>query len=111
MAPPTGLNIKTSSVIRLVKEEKSYHNELVLQTSLLTRLESGEEIEGYDIKQQKTVVEQTKEVIPQVRQKLKVAVEQLEYAIDAAPESESAESIEKAKSAVAEGKQVLKTAL
>lgn len=52
MAPPTGLNIKTSSVIRLVKEEKSYHNELVLQTSLLTRLESGEEIEGYDIKQQ-----------------------------------------------------------
>ena len=38
MAPPTQIAIATSSVQRLVKEEVSYHKELVAQESRLNKL-------------------------------------------------------------------------
>ena len=40
MAPRSQLQITTSSVIRLVKEEASYHKELEQQTERVKRLEA-----------------------------------------------------------------------
>jgi hypothetical protein len=43
MAPPSPLTIATSSVSRLVKEEASYHKELLSQEARLKKLEEGTE--------------------------------------------------------------------
>lgn len=42
MAPRSQLEITTSSVIRLVKEEASYHNELIQQGERIKKLESAQ---------------------------------------------------------------------
>ena len=42
MAPRTQLEITTSSVIRLVKEEASYHSELEQQRERIKKLESDQ---------------------------------------------------------------------
>lgn len=54
MAPPSQLSIATSSTLRLVKEESSYHKELKQQESRLQtlRLEGGDENFEFTIKQQ-----------------------------------------------------------
>jgi len=55
MAPPSQIAIATSSVTRLVKEEASYHKELVNQESRLKKLienEDGDENKEYQIKQE-----------------------------------------------------------
>lgn len=41
--PRSQLEITTSSVLRLVKEEASYHNELEQQEQRLSKLEKGED--------------------------------------------------------------------
>lgn len=48
MAPPTPLAIATSSVLRLVKEEKSYHRELEEQTKRIQKLEEEIKAGGDD---------------------------------------------------------------
>lgn len=54
MAPPSQLSIATSSLLRLVKEEASYHKELEQQQSRLQKLEQGggDENADYTIKQE-----------------------------------------------------------
>jgi len=54
MAPPSQLSIATSSLLRLVKEEASYHKELEQQQSRLQKLEQGgwDENADYIIKQE-----------------------------------------------------------
>jgi tubulin-specific chaperone A len=55
MAPPSQIAIATSSVTRLVKEEASYHKELVNQEARLDKLvknEDGDENKEYQIKQE-----------------------------------------------------------
>lgn len=56
MAPRSQLEITTSSVIRLVKEEASYHNELLHQAERIKKLESAkggeDENQEYLIKQE-----------------------------------------------------------
>lgn len=56
MAPRSQLEISTSSVIRLVKEEASYHNELIQQEARIKKLESApngeDENHEYIIKQE-----------------------------------------------------------
>lgn len=56
MAPRSQLEITTSSVIRLVKEEASYHNELIQQEARIKKLESAQggedENQEYMIKQE-----------------------------------------------------------
>jgi tubulin-specific chaperone A len=42
MPAPSPLAIATSSLHRLVKEEKSYHNELAQQQARISKLEAGE---------------------------------------------------------------------
>jgi tubulin-specific chaperone A len=52
MAPPTVLAIKTSSVIRLVKEEAMYHKELVVEQQRLAKMSEDPESDEYALKQQ-----------------------------------------------------------
>lgn len=56
MAPRTQLEITTSSVIRLVKEEASYHSELQQQAERIKKLEadttSDDENREYTLKQE-----------------------------------------------------------
>lgn len=54
MPPPTKLAVATSSVLRLVKEEASYHKELEQQASRIKKLEQGSEDENaeYQLKQE-----------------------------------------------------------
>lgn len=51
MPPPSALSIKTSAVIRLIKEEASYHKEAVAQEKVIAKLEKegGDE---YELRQQ-----------------------------------------------------------
>lgn len=51
MPPPSALSIKTSSVIRLIKEEASYHKEAVAQEKVIEKLEKGGGDE-YELRQQ-----------------------------------------------------------
>ena len=55
MAPRSQLEIFTSSVQRLVKEEASYHNEIKQQTERVQKLESqegGDENREYTLNQE-----------------------------------------------------------
>ena len=59
MAPRTQLEIITSSVLRLVKEEASYHRELQEQTERIRKLESqqgGDENKEYMLRQEVSAV-------------------------------------------------------
>lgn len=50
MPPPTPLSIKTSSVLRLIKEEASYHEETIQQKAAVEKLEL-EGADEYDLRQ------------------------------------------------------------
>lgn len=54
MAPPSKLAVATSSVLRLVKEEASYHKEMAQQEARIKKLEEGsaEENAEYQLKQE-----------------------------------------------------------
>ena len=54
MAPPSKLTVATSSVLRLVKEEASYHKEMAQQEARIKKLEEGsaEENAEYQLKQE-----------------------------------------------------------
>lgn len=54
MAPPSKLAVATSSVLRLVKEEASYHKELEQQEARIKKLESSMEDDNaeYQLKQE-----------------------------------------------------------
>lgn len=52
MPPPSALGIKTSSVVRLIKEESSYHNELASAKRSLEKMLEGEDPDEYALKQQ-----------------------------------------------------------
>lgn len=58
MAPPSQLSIATSSVTRLVKEEASYHKELLSQQARLKKLEEAteeDENREYSLKQEVSI--------------------------------------------------------
>jgi hypothetical protein len=54
MAPPSKIAIATGSVLRLVKEEASYHKEIAQQEERITKLEAsaGDENKEYTLKQE-----------------------------------------------------------
>ncbi|KAK6345339.1 hypothetical protein TWF718_007257 [Orbilia javanica] len=103
MPPPSPLKIKTSSVTRLIKEEQSYHKELVSQKARLQRMEENNEDE-YEIKQQKKVIAETEQMIPTVQQKLEQAVEAVELQLELV--EEDTDERKAAVSAVEEGKKI-----
>ncbi|KAI5849742.1 tubulin binding cofactor A-domain-containing protein [Tricharina praecox] len=107
MAPPTALAIKTSAVMRLIKEESMYHKELVLEKNRLAKMEADGESDEYAIKQQTKVVEETKGVVPALREKLLAAVEVLEGQLDAAADVEPEANKGKARKAIEDGRKTL----
>jgi tubulin-specific chaperone A len=54
MAPPSKIAIATGSVLRLVKEEASYHKEIAQQEERITKLEAsaGDENKEYTLRQE-----------------------------------------------------------
>ncbi|KAF4594705.1 Tubulin binding cofactor A [Ophiocordyceps camponoti-floridani] len=90
MPPPSPLAITTSSVHRLLKEEASYHTELAEQRARVDALEAkaGNEDEdgnaAFLVKQQRTVVEQTRAVFVPLRLRIDEAVAKLEEQVAAA---------------------------
>jgi tubulin-specific chaperone A len=54
MAPPSKLAVATSSVMRLVKEEASYHKEMAQQEARIKKLEGDttDENTEYQLKQE-----------------------------------------------------------
>ena len=67
MAPPSKLAVATSSVLRLVKEEASYHKEMAQQEARIKKLEEGsaEENAEYQLKQEARNI--LKKFIPRYR--------------------------------------------
>ncbi|KAJ5860534.1 uncharacterized protein N7529_007844 [Penicillium soppii] len=114
MAPRSQLEITTSSVIRLVKEEASYHKELADQIERVKRLEAetagDDENREYMLKQEHMAIEETRKVFPSLRQKLEQTLEELGALVveegKKAPNS-SVEQITAAKEAIAKGKKAL----
>ncbi|GAQ06876.1 tubulin-specific chaperone A [Aspergillus lentulus] len=111
MAPRSQLEIATSSVERLVKEEASYHRELQQQTERIQKLESQEagddENRDYMLKQERLALEETKKVLPSLKQKIDEAVAKLESLLaeegKKGPES-NVEQITAGKEAIAKAK-------
>ncbi|KAJ5920968.1 hypothetical protein N7466_009294 [Penicillium verhagenii] len=85
MAPRSQLEIVTSSVTRLVKEEASYHRELEQQIERIKKLESspddGDENKEFLVRQEKSALEETRNVLPTLKQKIVQAVKELEALI------------------------------
>jgi tubulin-specific chaperone A len=52
MPAPSALAIKTSAVVRLIKEEAQYHKELVADEQRLQKMEASGNEDEYAIKQQ-----------------------------------------------------------
>ncbi|KAE8383332.1 tubulin binding cofactor A [Aspergillus bertholletiae] len=81
MAPRSQLEITTSSVLRLVKEEASYHRELQEQTERIKKLESqdgGDENKEYMLRQERLALEETKKVLPSLKQKIEESIAKLQ---------------------------------
>ncbi|KAJ5542958.1 hypothetical protein N7461_008961 [Penicillium sp. DV-2018c] len=111
MAPRSQLEIATSSVTRLVKEEASYHKELQQQTERIQKLEAEatneDENREYTLKQERMSLEETKKVLPTMKQKIQQAVANLEALIveEGKKGSESnVEHITAAKEAISQAK-------
>ncbi|KAF2402128.1 tubulin binding cofactor A [Trichodelitschia bisporula] len=100
MPPPSKLAIATSSVQRLVKEEASYHKELVQQEARIAKLEKGSDDENaeYQMKQERKALEETRAVIPTVKERIQAALTALEQQLE----------INKAEGAPADTEQVAK---
>ncbi|CAL5874811.1 uncharacterized protein PFLUO_LOCUS9113 [Penicillium psychrofluorescens] len=111
MAPRSQLEIHTGSVLRLVKEEASYHRELKEQTERVQKLEAqtggDDENREYTLKQEQRALDETKNVLPSLKQKLMDSVANLEGLIieEGKKGSESnVEHITAAKDAIAQAK-------
>ncbi|KAF1848667.1 uncharacterized protein K460DRAFT_281388 [Cucurbitaria berberidis CBS 394.84] len=80
MAPPSKLAIATGVVLRLVKEEASYHKEIVQQEARIKKSEAseGEENAEYILRQERQALEETKKVLPGMKTKIEQALERLE---------------------------------
>ena len=56
MAPPSKLAVATSSVLRLVKEEASYHKEMAQQEARIKKLEENPSAQELEIRQKLKLV-------------------------------------------------------
>ncbi|KAJ5178812.1 tubulin-specific chaperone Rbl2 [Penicillium capsulatum] len=85
MAPRSPLEITTSSVIRLVKEEASYHRELEQQVARVKKIEASQggddENQEYLMRQEQLALEETKKVMPTLKKKLADTVAELDALI------------------------------
>ncbi|VUC28669.1 unnamed protein product [Clonostachys rosea] len=114
MPAPSPLVIATGAVLRLVKEENSYHKELVDQEKKVKALEdkiaSGQGSEDgndeYMLKQQKLAVDETKAVFDPLRKRLADAVAKLEDQVALAADGAASETeLQNANDALAKAKE------
>ncbi|KAF2835084.1 tubulin binding cofactor A [Patellaria atrata CBS 101060] len=115
MAPPSKLQVTTLSLLRLVKEEASYHKELEQQQARIQKLESGSNDENaeYILNQERKALEETKQVFPTLKEKIKTAVENLNEQLEKNKEAggeASTEEVTKAHEAVAKGLEAMREA-
>ncbi|USP75089.1 hypothetical protein yc1106_02363 [Curvularia clavata] len=112
MAPPSKLAIATGVVLRLVKEEASYHKEIEQQEARVKKAEANQhEHNGeYTLKQERQALQETKNVLPGMKIKIEQALEKLQEELennkDAGGEA-STEEVTKAKEAIEKGKAAL----
>ncbi|KAJ4383682.1 tubulin folding cofactor A [Didymella sp. IMI 355093] len=110
MAPPSRLAVATGSVTRLVKEEASYHKELVQQEERIKKLEAseGDSNKEYTMRQEKQALQETQNVFPALRIKIEQAVEKLEGELENSKDTGGdAGEIKKAEDALAAGRKVV----
>ncbi|KAF1931893.1 tubulin binding cofactor A [Didymella exigua CBS 183.55] len=110
MAPPSKLAVATGSVTRLVKEEASYHKELVQQAERIKKLEAseGDENKEYTLRQEKQARQETQNVFPAIRARIEQAVEKLEAELENSNNTGgNADEIKKAEDALAAGRKVI----
>ncbi|KAH6643518.1 tubulin binding cofactor A [Boeremia exigua] len=110
MAPPSKLAVATGSVTRLVKEEASYHKELVQQEERITKLQAseGDENKEYTLRQERQALQETQNVFPAIRSRIEQAIEKLEGELETSTDTGGdAEEIKKAQAALASGKKVI----
>ncbi|KAL7946368.1 tubulin binding cofactor A [Trichoderma barbatum] len=116
MPPPSPLVIATGAVNRLLKEEASYHKELLEQEANAKaqeeKIKSGQDDEDgnatFILKQQQLVVEQTRAVFKPLRNRITQAVEKLEDLVAAEEKTGSAspEELANAKAALEKARPV-----
>ncbi|RKF60627.1 tubulin-specific chaperone Rbl2 [Erysiphe neolycopersici] len=85
MKSPSKLAIYSGSLQRLMKEEASYHEELERQEKRLQKLtneDSNDENKEWMIKQQQTVVEETRSMFPVVMKNVENALQKLENQVE-----------------------------
>ncbi|EOA84712.1 tubulin folding cofactor A [Exserohilum turcicum] len=115
MAPPSKLAIATGVVLRLVKEEASYHKEIEQQEARVKKAEEnkGDDNGEYTLKQERQALQETKNVLPAMKIKIEQALEKLEEELENNKEADGAAStdeVTKAKDALAQGKAALQEA-
>ena len=117
MPPPSKLAVATSSVLRLVKEEASYHKEAEQQEARIKKLETAEGDENenaeYTLRQERQALQETKNVLPNMKIRIAQALEKLEEELESKKEAEgetSTEEIKKAEDAIVAGKKVVSDA-
>jgi len=112
MVAPSKITIATSSLQRLVKEEASYHKELLQQEARIVKLQepSDDENAEYQLKQERQALEETKAVLPSMKKKIEASLASLEELLEAvgadAPEAE----VTKAKEIAAGAKKAIEEA-
>ncbi|KAI6249515.1 hypothetical protein HI914_01474 [Erysiphe necator] len=82
---PSKLVIHSSSLQRLIKEEASYHEELEKQKQRLQKLtseDSNDENREWMLKQQHTVLEETRSIIPVIKKNIEIALQKLENQVE-----------------------------
>ncbi|CAO2653927.1 Nn.00g106600.m01.CDS01 [Neocucurbitaria sp. VM-36] len=115
MAPPSKLAIATGVVLRLVKEEASYHKEIEQQEARIKKSETseGDENAEYTLRQERQALQETKNVLPGMKTKIEQALERLEEELEGNKEAggdASTEEVTKAKDAVAKAKVAIREA-
>ncbi|KIX01323.1 uncharacterized protein Z518_09048 [Rhinocladiella mackenziei CBS 650.93] len=91
---PSQLQIATSSLQRLIKEEASYYKEQAQQEARIATLEkkspAADEADNheYQLKQERKALEETIAVIPTLREQITSAREKLESFLDSATNDE-----------------------
>ncbi|KAJ9653880.1 tubulin folding cofactor A [Neophaeococcomyces mojaviensis] len=100
---PSQLQIATSVLQRLVKEEASYHKELESQQKRIADLEKSTDDEDgnreFKLKQEKKALEETKAVFPSLRERIANSREKLQAQMEGASDNDE---LEKAKKILAE---------
>lgn len=82
---PTALQIKTSALSRLIKEEKLYAAELKEQEALVQSMKSLDADE-YDLKKQEEILAESHRMLPEIAAKIKSHRDALKAYLDENPD-------------------------